>query len=77
MGARPNRKLLDNLELLKAAGVKVPENALTFVQDQDYAERGAVEVYKCRCGHTYESPVKITHYEHGCGKTAKKRWPRP
>ncbi len=69
--------LSDKLELLKAAGFDVPDNAVNFFKDKEYRDRGIAEVYKCRCGHLYESPIPLTHYEHGCGKTAKRKWPRP
>lgn len=68
--------LKKNLETLKTAGFDVPDNALRFVQDKDYVERGVRSVWKCNCGHEYESPILLTEYDHGCGKKSRRTWPR-
>lgn len=68
--------LRKNLEDLKKAGFDVPANALRFAKDKDLIERGVKAVFRCNCGHEYESPIPLSFYEHGCGKVSRLVWPR-
>lgn len=69
--------LSDKLKTLKAAGFDVPDNAVTFAEDSEYNDAEKVlSVWKCGCGHIYRSSIALSFYDHGCGKSAKKRWPR-
>lgn len=68
--------LRKNLEALQAAGFDVPNNAIHFARDKEYADRGIRSVWTCKCGHVYESPIPISEFDHGCGQKAKRTWPR-
>ncbi len=71
----PTNSLKKNLEILRAAGLAVPTTVHRFAEDQDLRRRDVHSVWKCNCGHVYESPIGgVIEYDHGCGKISKLVW---
>jgi hypothetical protein len=67
--------LKKNLEILRNAGFAVPDNALRYVEDQEYRQRGIKSVWSCRCGYIYESYIGgLLEFNHNCGKSAREIW---
>lgn len=69
--------LSESLEILRKAGFDVPAPVEAYVKDRERESHGVVQVWACKCGFIYETPIRLTDYEHSCGKTSRKVWSAP
>ncbi len=69
--------LSESLEILRKAGFDVPVPLEAYAKDREREARGVLQVWACKCGFMYETPIKLLDYEHSCGKTSRKVWSAP
>jgi hypothetical protein len=72
------RKFSDDLQALKEFGFNVPDVMENFIREIDYHKSKDIEeVWMCKCGKRYESPIHITEAVCPCGESMRIEWKRP
>lgn len=73
------KRLTDHLQILReTVGMPLPKMLRDFAAEIDWTKDKSVEeVWECKEGHRYESPIHITASDCHCGFPMKRIWQRP